>query len=258
MKAFKTIFSTVLFLAFLGFSSHTKAQISQGDIAIVGYNHDVTPKELAIVTLAEIPSGQVIRISNFAWSAANAFETGGFTDGAITWTLTSSVPAGTVIKITVIGNGSVGVSDGTPVVGGGLTAFGTIAVTGWTGTSTSVPTASGGGNWFIYQGTSPSATPSNWIFGFANWSTNSAGANAWQTSEPLGSTSYLPSALTNGVNAIALTSQTAPGRHADNLVYTGTRNGSKATILAALVTLTNWTGNETTSYDINPGGSRFT
>ncbi|MHA7129207.1 Calx-beta domain-containing protein [Algoriphagus namhaensis] len=249
MNLLRTVFSLVIFLLGISNSFQAQAQLAPADIVIVGFNSDAVPDELAIVTLAEIPLGQTIYISDVGWTGT-AFDTPGGAEGVITWVTTSAVPAGTLIKITISSPA------GLPVIGGGLSAFGSVSASGWSLSSS--PVASGGDNWFIYQGTTESAVPSVWIFGFANWSTDLAGANQWLSSGTVSSTtSYLPSALTNGVNALALTGSTTPGRHADNLVYTGTPSGSKSSILAALMTLTNWLGDEDTTQDLNPGGSRF-
>lgn len=49
---------------------NVNAQLAQGDIAIVGMNSDTSPDELTIVTLAAIPSGQTIYISDYPWDGA--------------------------------------------------------------------------------------------------------------------------------------------------------------------------------------------
>ncbi|MEM7551614.1 MAG: Calx-beta domain-containing protein [Bacteroidota bacterium] len=238
---------TLLTLIFLTFSAHLKAQLSTGDIALVGFNSDVVPDELAIVTLADIPSGQTIYISDFGWDGSGFSTTGSGAEGAITWTTTTSIAAGTVLNFEI--------SPGGGGVTGDLASFGTVSFTGWA--LASAPTASGGDNWFIYQGASPTAAPTTWVFGFAHWSTNAHGQNSWQTSGvPSSTTSFLPTALTNGTNAIALTGL-AGGAHQDNLVYTGTLSGNQSSLLSAITTVSNWTGSETVTQNIQAGGTNF-
>ncbi|TGV00493.1 T9SS type A sorting domain-containing protein [Flavivirga rizhaonensis] len=241
MKIFTYLFSLISFYA--------NAQLEKGDLAIVGFNSDSSPDRMAIVALAEIPSGQTIYISDFRWLNSGAFNATGTTEGAITWSTSSTVPAGTILNITFS-------SDGTPTIGGDLSAYGSVSTTGWT--SSSSATVSGGDNWFIYQGASPSSVPTNWVFGWNNWSTNTHGQNSWMsTGTPSATTSYLPPNLTNGVNAIAL-SGVSGGSHNDNMVYTGVQSGDKATVLTAICTTSNWNGSETVLQDLSVGGTNFT
>ncbi|MEW7277696.1 Ig-like domain-containing protein [Aquimarina sp. 2201CG1-2-11] len=239
--------SLILFIitSLLNFYGYT--QLAKGDLAIVGFNSDVSPDQMALVALANIPSGQTIHISDYPWDGA-AFNTSSTSNGALTWTTTSSVPAGTLLNITITTPG---------IIAGDLTTYGSVSSTGWTGSVTAVAVASGGDSWLIYQGASPTGTPSNWVYGFANWSTSSGtNPNEWRTSGSVSTTtSYLPTDLTLGTDAVAIT--TAAGGHADNLVYGGTLTGDKATILAAISTHGNWSGSETAMQDISPGGANF-
>jgi hypothetical protein len=248
MKTCKITFLLGVLMLTSIFSYETKAQnsLNTGDIAIVGFNSDTTIDELAIVTLAEIPSGQNIYISDYAWDGnLNALDANGLIEGVITWSITTTIPAGTLFKVTINS------SSGNPIIGG-LSFYGTASATGWT--SLNSPTVSGGDNWFIYQG-SNATTPSSWVFGFANWSTGLAGTNSWLTTGiPSSTTSYLPTALTNGVNAIALT---GTGSHADNMVYTGPTSGSKATLLGNITTPSNWAGDELIPQDLDANGTNF-
>ncbi len=235
--------SLILFIITLLLNFYGYTQLAKGDLAIVGFNSDVSPDQMALVALADIPSGQTIHISDYPWDGA-AFNTSSTSNGALTWTTTSSVPAGTLLNITIASLG---------IIAGDLTTYGSVSSTGWA----SSVVASGGDSWLIYQGGSPTATPSNWVYGFANWSTSSGtNPNEWRTSGTVTTTtSYLPVDLTLGTDAVAIT--TTVGGHADNLVYGGTLTGDKATILAAISTHGNWSGSETTIQDISPGGANF-
>jgi gliding motility-associated-like protein len=238
-SSLRLILTTFLFIVLC--SLRTFAQLSPGDIAIVGFNSDTEPDELALVTLASIPSGQVIKITDRAWTGSNAFEVSNTTaEGLLTWTTTSVIPAGTLLKLTIAAGGS---------TGGTLTSYGTVNHSGWT----DFAVASGGDNWFIYTGTEAAPT---FIYGFANWSTDLAGGGNWLSSgTPSATTSYKPSGLTSGTTAVALT---GTALHGDNTVYTGIISGTKAQILAAIGTTSSWQSSEDTPKNLNPGGTIFT
>ncbi|GGX13203.1 T9SS C-terminal target domain-containing protein [Aquimarina muelleri] len=237
--------NTLLFLVISIISSTSFGQLEIGDLAVVGVNSDIAPDQLAIVALADIPSGETIYISDYGWDGAN-FNTSNGSDGAITWTTTTLVPAGTLLNITISSGGT---------IGGDLATYGTVFSIGWSLSAI----ASGGDSWLIYQGISPTSIPSQWIFAFGNWSTSSGtNPNEFKNSGLITSTtSYLPNTLTLGTNAIALTTTAVGGGHADNLVYVGTLVGDKATILTAISTTGNWSGSETVIQDLSPGGSNF-
>jgi len=241
------IVSFILLIPFIGFS-----QLDKGDIAIIGMNSDTSPDELTIVTLSEIASGEKIYISDYPWDGS-AFNTSSITNGAITWTTNTTIAAGTVIKITISSNGL-------PTIGGGLSSYGSISATGWTSTNSAV--TSGGDSWFFYQGSSATAVPDNWVFGFANWSTSSGTLNGleWRSSGTVSSTtSYLPTALENGTNAISLARTVAnSGKHYDNSIYGGLLIGDKTTILDDITNVAKWSGSESIPEDIDPGGVNFT
>ncbi|WP_316837546.1 MBG domain-containing protein [Pedobacter nutrimenti] len=238
-SSLRLILTTFLFIVLC--SLRTFAQLSPGDIAIVGFNSDTEPDELALVTLASIPSGQVIKITDRAWTGSNAFDVSNTTaEGLLTWTTTSVIPAGTLLKLTIAAGGG---------TGGTLTSYGTVSHSGWT----DFAVASGGDNWFIYTGTEAAPT---FIYGFANWSTDLAGGGNWLSSgTPSATTSYKPSGLTSGTTAVALTGSTL---HGDNTVYTGIISGTKAQILAAIGTTSSWQSSEDTPKNLNPGGTIFT
>ncbi len=69
---------------------------------------------------------------------------------------------------------------------------------------------------------------------------NNEGANVWQADATSSNTSALPSGLTNGTTAVALT-------ESDNAVYSGSTTGTKAQLLAWIGDYTNWTYDNTSS-----------
>lgn len=218
--------------------------LATGDIAIIGFNSDAITDEMSIVALEDIPSGSTIYISDYGWDGLS-LDVSSLADGVITWTTNTTVTAGTVIKIEISSPA------GTPVIGGDLSNYGTVSASGWSLSAV----ASGGDNWFIYQGSGPT-TPANWIFGFANWSTSSSSpAGDWMIFGTISSTtSFLPVELTNGTNAIALTT---PTYHGDNMVYKGVKSGSKSSLLSSICSTPNWVGDEIVTYDISVGGTEF-
>jgi hypothetical protein len=98
-------------------------------------------------------------------------------------------------------------------------------------TLTNISLATNGDQLLAYQGLDTSPT-----FLFA---INNQGAAVWQTTANNGNNSALPSGLTNGINAIAIT-------EIDNAKYdSSTLAGTKAAILTAICTNANWSGSNT-------------
>src|SRR5688572_24266955 len=234
----------------LGFLSNAKpamATVSPGDIVVIGYNAlpASTTKTFAVVTLTSIAAGEVISFTDKGISGG-VFQAPLGTEGIFTLTTSGTIAAGTVIQFSVTSGLSPAVTSSPSV--------GIISVTsGWSSTSTASPFGLNGDQILIFQGSEASPT---FIFGF-NASTNTTTlVNGWYTG---GSTannySEIPPGLTNGTNAVSH-STSGPGAF-DNYVYTGTFSGSKATVLAAICTPGNWSGNDTTPYDNAPGGAQF-
>ncbi|NVK51319.1 MAG: hypothetical protein HWD85_00175 [Flavobacteriaceae bacterium] len=85
--------------------------------------------------------------------------------------------------------------------------------------------ASNGDQIIAYQGTSGSPTM---LFAI-----NNQGSAVWQANANNSNNSALPTGLTNGTNAVAL-------NEVDNVIYTGSLTGTKATILANICNSANW------------------
>lgn len=237
---------------FLGTTYFLSAQttLAAGDMAVIAFNSDEPIDRMTIVTFKAIAAGTKIYISDRYWQASiPGFITSNTTDGALTWTTSAAITAGTVISFTM--------TAGSPATVSGLP--GTVSTTGWSAGIT----VSGGDNWLIYQGTSDTA-PTSWIFGWANNSQPSTPTYSWASAgaTTTGTTSNLPTALTNNTNAIALsgsttTTPTAQNPHYDNMYYSGTVTGTSAVLLASITTNSNWTGDEVTFQNITPGGGIF-
>jgi Secretion system C-terminal sorting domain len=241
----------------------TKAQttLNAGDIAIIGLNYDAVPQEMSIVTLVSIASGTTIRITDYGYDETTS--TFGLTsvantsEGSITWTTTAAIQAGTVIKFSIAPSVSGPVVSGLP---------GTVSATGWTNTNAlNCPSSAGGDNWFIFQGSSPTSV-SRFVFAWTNpfaLTFNSIAQPAGQfivpgSGTPNNGNSYLPNTLSLGTNAISLSKDPAnSGYHGDDNVYTGTRTGTKANLLASICTIANWSTNELATYNISAGGTYF-
>ncbi len=101
---------------------------------------------------------------------------------------------------------------------------------------------SAGDQIFAYQGTLASPT---FIFGINNQS-----AGVWQTSATTARNSGLPAALTNGMNAVAI-------QEVDNVIYSGSLTGSRATILSNICNKANWNSG-TTATSSNTANQNFT
>lgn len=236
----------LLFSLSIVFCCKSQTTLAAGDMAIIGVNRTSTsPCEIAIVTLVDIASGTTIYISDYGYqiSTASFISNAVVSEGAITWTTTSNISKGAIFLIKITG--------GTPPTVTGLP--GTVSVTGWSVSSVSVPIAAGGDNWFIYQGSSPTA-PTQFVYGFTNYSTTLLGsANGWLSSGQMVSSnvngSELPASLTNGVNARSLAWITSSGGlHGDFNVYTGPQSGTKAALRLAITNTSNWSTNELTPY----------
>ena len=70
--------------------------LTAGDIAIIGFNFD-NNDEFSFVLLRDIESGTAINFTDKGWLSTNTFRSG---EGTYTWTASSNLTAGTVLKIT--------------------------------------------------------------------------------------------------------------------------------------------------------------
>lgn len=242
------------------FPASSKAQpLAKGDLAIIGTNRLVSsPFELAIVALADIPSGRTIYICDFPYSNTSSgfVNTSNTSEGVITWTTTSQLNKGSVVLVKIYA------ATTTPVVSG---LPGNVSVSGWSsGNTASTPAPAGGENWFIYEGTS-ALVPTNFIFAWTNFFASATGSSAhgWVASGQQvatnTSTSELPPSLTNGQDAISLAWSTASGgSHGDNNAYVGTTGASKATILSEICDYTKWSHDETITYKLTSASAGTT
>lgn len=223
--------------------NHVLNTLNAGDIVVLGWS--AVSDTITFATLVDIPTGTVIKITDWGWNAAGNAFTGGTTgDGLITWTTGSTIEAGTILNLFLGGTG-----DSQPTTLTNVTTntdlSANIVVSGY---SVSDPMNVAGDGVFIYQDSD--ANP-YFIFGFNNSSGTNTDANNWNTATsfitlrdstlPGGSGSQ--NALTNGVNAIGLPSG---ANQQDNVQYTGpTSAADRATWLARITNLANWSGDST-------------
>ena len=151
--------------------------VGVGGIAIFGVVTDASDV-YKLVLLEDIAANTVLHLTDNGWRASNSFRA---TEGTLSWTTTSALPAGTIITFT----------NDTPDIGTILNSTGSFSL------------SSSGDQIFIYQG-SP-ASP-NFITGIMT-------QGPWTVDATTSSNSALPAALTNGVNAMHFPS------HFDNGQY---------------------------------------
>jgi hypothetical protein len=209
----KNYFFTLLLTLCLSGLSFGQTTLSAGDIVIIEMQGDA-PDGFRFIPLMDLEVGTVIR----------------FTDNGYTGTAIRS-GEGTVIYTAPAG----GITKGTNIrySVGGTTDF---ILDG----SSDLNISSSGDQILAYQGDTASPT---FIFAAAGNST------VWQTNSNDSNQTDLPQGLTDGVNAVTLGSGTGPEAEFDNIYYSGTTSGTKADILAAVSTASNWTGNNSSSAD---------
>jgi hypothetical protein len=211
----------------LGLQSPVRGALAVGEVAIVAVNSNGTDG-FAWVALANIAASATLKFTDSSWQgtspgAFRAGESGGGST-ALTWSHTSPVAAGTVIRYT-------GTTTNTWSVGtrGGST----------------IPLSTNGDQLFIFSGASTSPT---FLYGlnFANtgWVASSTTSNSSNTSN-------IPGALTSGSTAAHM-------GNFDNGYYSGPLSGTPSTILTNLANASNWTRRNTTAYSSALWASSFT
>ncbi|WP_438710372.1 beta strand repeat-containing protein [Aquimarina muelleri] len=216
------LFLTLIFTSLRSFS---QTVLTEGDIAFTRINID--DESFSFVLLVPITNSTQFIITDEAWDGSTllAFES------SIQFTATSTFLAGEEISISSTSLSASSSGSGTAT----LTSLGTINPTSGN------MLGAAGDNLFIYQ--SSGAPGSNdFVTGInANGGVIGSPGNAWSTSTS-SSNSLLPNGLTNGTNALGIFPNGGAQTEVDNARYKATalRSGDKATILAAIMDLTNW------------------
>lgn len=211
-------------------------ELTAGDVAIVGWKAGTGSAQLAFMLLKDITAVTKLSISTRSWS--NSGWIGDYSiDDVWTWTAGASFAEGDIFKLDSDGTVKQVFGDVEVVVGStSHDHTGKIAES----SDGDLDIATGGEGILIYQ-VDPFALPtdpnsSNWITGLnTNGGWGTGGGNTFCA---------LPTALTDGVNAVSV------GTDQDNGVYNGPLIGTASALRASINNSTNWLSNETTSYNL--------
>ncbi|MBD2177503.1 SdiA-regulated domain-containing protein [Pseudanabaena sp. FACHB-1998] len=210
--------------------------LTAGNIAFVGFNADGNDN-IAFVALVDISAGETIIFEDNEWNGTGWVDTN---EGAFSWTASSTVSAGTIVRIDNIGSGTIAATTGTVVDASVLAPS--------RGTNRGL----GAGDEIIYAYQGTAAAPT-FITAIANGGFN--GTNGLLTN----------TGLTAGVNAINLSTL---DDDADIAVFNAARSGQAnfAAYLPIINNPTNWiaqdgTGDQsidTTAPDVPFSSTAFT
>jgi hypothetical protein len=143
--------------------------LSTGSIAIVGFNADGNDN-LAFVSLTDIPAGETIYFEDNEWNSTGFVDTN---ESAFSWTSTTPIAAGTIVRIDNIGAGTIAASTGT-------------VTTPVTGRGSNRGLAAGDEVLYVYQG-SP-GTPTTFLTAVANGGFSTANGSLTGTGLTVGTT----------------------------------------------------------------------
>jgi hypothetical protein len=227
--------------------------LNVGDIAFTGYASNAS--QFSFVALADIPSGSAITFTNAGCtSVSGPFSATDYANKDaqyLSFTASALIPAGTVVVV----NGSATIYGAT--LGTGSSPAGSVGISVKSG-GVSLGLKGKGDQLFAFTGTSttPSIIAAINVIGMSNTRTADA-SSGWL---PWGNlvtetkwTSYLPSTLTDGANALNLGTATydALGNTGTNAFYNGADiNDSPANLLAAINDPLNWTSQLTAPYSL--------
>ena len=197
--------------------------LNTGDCVILGMNTDNNTEgydDFAFLPLRDIPAGTEIRFTDCGWKCSGEFRD---TEGTLKYIAPENIAAGTVLSY--YNELEYFLEDDSDF-------------SGFFALSTS------GDQILMFQGNS--ATPS---FIYA---VNDEGAGFWQNDATSSNTSSLPNQLTDGVTALAV-------QEYDNVAYEGNYNfNSPSQCLDAVSDNTNWSGDDSNSYDFPTFFTNFT
>lgn len=216
MKA-QTILGACALLALSAAPSTAQTStLSAGAIAFTGYQSD-TPDTWSFVLLDPVASETKIFFTDNGWTTAGAFRAN---EGTAEWEATENLPSG--VQITISGT--------TVSIRGSTKSAGTVS-------SNSVALSASGDQLLAYQGTSSSPTFLAAIQMNGDWDAEANSSN----------TSTVPSGLTDGVNALAISPEV------DNAVYNcPVVSGAVSAVRQAINTAANWTTSNSTGLTIPP------
>ncbi|MFQ6604747.1 MAG: T9SS type A sorting domain-containing protein [Fidelibacterota bacterium] len=193
----------------LPFALFAQTSLGAGDVALLGVNCD-NPDDFAFLLLKDITAGTVLKFTDDGWLSTGSFRG---SEGTKIYTASADVSAGNVIVYSTSSD---------------FTSSGSFAL------------SASGDQIIVYQGDAESPTMITAL--------NLEGAAVWQTTATNANTSALPTGLTNGTNAIALTEY-------DNAKFNGsTSYDSPAAARAAICDNSNWSESNSTSYNFTTFG----
>lgn len=208
-----------------------------GDMAFIAYNVDDAGVDeednFSFVLLKDIDAGTEINITDFGWTNSNAFHstcngTQSLTDGIIKWVATNDMTCGSEVFI----NGKSSLTSNAGIV------FGTQSTI--SNSEEYLPFSGSGDQLFAYQGSHASPTLVSGIYFADDGGWNTSFTDCVDTSS---STSTLPTSLTGGFSAIAITPEV------DNAKYNcSVSSGSTISIRSSIMTVTNWDVNNTSPF----------
>ena len=207
--------------------------LQAGDIAFIGLNID-SDDTFSFIALKDLPAGEIVFFSDEGWESDNTWGVPG--EGHISWTIPSGVTTGTIVTIVKLGTNSYSVTPASTIVE----------------SDTSFALSIAGDQILAYQSAGNTERPANPTFIAAIHndynSTKYNNITEWSSSVNGGSSeSTLPSGLTNGLNAVSVTT-TLP--EYDNAKYNGTLTGTPAALLASINNKANWVFDNDTPYDL--------
>jgi hypothetical protein len=221
---------------------HVLATLNTGDLVVLGLN--AVTDTITLATLVDLPSGTVIKLTDHGWDQnTDAFTTSATGDGTATWTLSGSISAGTLLRLTLGGSDNTPTTALTNVTAANTDLTADISLTGYSVTD---PLTIAGDQVFIYQ---DNASNPFFVFGFNASRTNNQDGTFWQTVITAGLIeSMIPdgtgsqNAVTNGSNGIGVLTG---GAQRDNTFYNGpTTTADRATWLARIADASNWSGDD--------------
>lgn len=252
--------------------------LNPGDIAVLGFNSDENTNldgdayqdaRWAIVTMRSLTVGTIVHFTDAGIKEDAQFFVNANNEGHLTWTVTTAVPAGKIFTMDCVDGSNFNDLNGATGGNGGLTDYGTVSGhLGGTAISIAVPFSTAGDQIIIYQGTAGTTAGANFIYAY-NTQQNSllTGLGVWQTSGAVTAQqqSYLPTGLTNGSTATALTTNVASTSSGtgslgssnygfDNMIYGGVTTGTRANLLTAIGTPSNHLGSNATPFSLGVGG----
>jgi len=213
---------TVLLAALSTSQAYAQTTLAPGDIALVGMNCD-NADAFAFVFLVPVQPGTQIIFTDCGWKDDSLkFRAG---EGGLVYTAPSALTAGTVV---IFDSSTVMPDFADYTTGTVILAAGNFQLSGT------------GDQIIAFQG--PDATPT---FVYAINDNDTLGSS-WNYAYNSNS-SALPTGLVDGTTAFSYEPET------DNIVYTGITTGTRAELLAAIGTQTNWVGDNTTRQTMPTG-----